>query len=119
MALIPKENLVKASNMIFIGMVLATVRFLIYLFEKTNSTTTITFIVSIGLYLVLAFFIRVGFEWARWFYFLLLIVAVLVSPFTVFALASDILAAMLYTFQLILQIYAGILMFRKRESGYN
>lgn len=116
MALIPKENLVKASNMMFFSAGLTAIRFGVYLFQDTTSTSTANFIVSISVLLVLAFFVRAGFEWARWIFLLLLTFGVLFSPFAAFAMAVDPLGLLLYTFQLILQIYAGILMFRKRDG---
>ncbi len=115
MALIPKENLVKASRMIFISACLATIRFVVYLFLNTTPPSITTSIISIGILLVLAFFIRAGLEWARWLFLFLLIIGVMFSPFAAFALGVDPIGMILYTFQLILQIYAGILMFRKRE----
>lgn len=116
MALIPKENLVKASKMMLFSAGLGAIHFGVYLFQDTTSTSIANFIVSISVLLVLAFFVRAGFEWARWIFLLLLTIGVLFSPFAAFALAVDPFGLLLYTFQLILQIYAGILMFRKRDS---
>lgn len=120
MALIPKQNLVKASNALFASAGISIVTFIVYLFLPV-AVSIAGSLVSTSLLLIFAFFVRAGFEWARYLFALLLIVGVVLSPFTAFGLAAagSPLVLTIYTIQLILHIYAGVMMFRKRESGYN
>jgi hypothetical protein len=119
MALIPKENLVKASNLVFVSVGIIAARFIIYLFHVTYFISISSFIISIVLYSILAFFIRGGFNWARYTYLFLLSIMTILAPFAAYQLAPNALMVMIFTIQFVVQIYAGILMFRKRESGYN
>lgn len=118
MALIPKENLIKASNLMFISACISLVTFIVLLCSSVPVSVTSS-VVSLCVLLILAFFVRGGFEWARYLFALLVIIGVLFSPGVAFALAAYPVMLIVYTMQVIMHIYAAILMFRKRESGYS
>lgn len=118
MALIPKENLVKASNLMFISACISLVSFIVLLCSSVPVSITSS-VISLSVLLILAFFVRGGFEWARYLFALLIIIGVLFSPFVAVALAAYPVMLVVYIIQLIMHIYAAVLMFRKRESDYS
>jgi hypothetical protein len=118
MALIPKENLIKASNLLFISAGISLVTLIVFLVLPV-AVSIISSVVSISLVLVLAFFVRAGFEWARYLFALIVILNAIGAPFMASVLAGYPLLLAVYTIQVIIHVYAAVLMFRKRESEYN
>ncbi|QRQ99829.1 hypothetical protein [Dyadobacter sandarakinus] len=111
-------DFIKASNLIFVSAALGIISVLIAGKDLSDARVASALIMVTGITCATAHLIRRGVEWVRYFFMASVVIGTLLAPFIWginIKTASEII---IYIIQGILQIWAFILLFKARSTGY-
>jgi hypothetical protein len=110
-------NFLKASNLMFGNVALGVVNMLLIPHTFTSGVKTVLAVVALLFYASISYAIRKGKNWTRFLLLFLMVFGLLVMPFIIDSLKSNILLGLIKVIQTLLQFCALILLFKVPKQG--